>query len=141
MDLYSEDSSGGSFDVDLLDFNLAAAVDGLGEAPPAPDGFGFVVPSQGMAPIKTTDPSALVGSYCGAPPSSGYWPASATHHSSVDVRASLPLSRGPVLPQFSGPRMSVPRPLPRVEDLLARRAALDQALSAMVSLLFFVPFA
>ena len=125
MDLYSDNSS-----VDLMDgFSLAGvAVEDFGPppahpaapagamdafGPPAPADFGYVMPSRGMAPVRMPNPP-----YCGV------W-HTATQHSSVYV--SAPMSR-------TGPRMSLAGLQPsRVDDLLARRAALDQELFALVS--------
>ena len=126
MDLYYSDSS-----VDLMEgFSLAGAgvefdpppaappaapatvpagaLEDFGPPPAAPDGFGYVVPSLGMAPVRMPPPP---------PP--------------VDFSAGM----GPRM----GPRMSLAGPLPgSVEDLLARRAALDLELSALVSWHLFV---
>ena len=126
MDLYSDSS------VDLMEgFSLAGArvdyappaahaaapagaLDDFGPPPAAPEGFGFVVPSLGMAPVRMHPPP-------------------------MDYSA---LWASGMVPQFSGPRMSLAGPLPgSVEDLLARRAALDLELSALVSRHLFKAFA
>ena len=127
MDYFGFSSvSSGSYDGDPLDEDaLAAAVADLG-APPAPAGFGYVEPSQGLEPHRVTTTVS-----CGSP-----WNVSACQ--SVYVSAALPLPRGPDLLQFSGPRMSLTRPAPSsVDCLLAQRAAVDHALATLVGYCLF----
>ena len=96
----------------------APAMDDFGPPPAATAGYGYVVPSLGMAPMRMPIPPLVVHST----PYSDYWHATAQHSS---VYVSAPMSGGP-RPNFSGPRMSLASPVPgSVEDLLARRAALD----------------
>ena len=136
MDLF-DGSSNGSFNVDLLDGDpLATALGGIGAAPdpPAPPGYGYLVPSQGLTTLSSGAPTTCSSSlYL---PGGGNWPASSTH--SVYVSSALPLHRGMGVLQFSGPRMSV---APSVDSLLAQRAALDRSLAALVSFgVYFLSF-
>ena len=132
---YFEDIYDDSFQVDPLDDgSVAAAVEGL-DTPPAPTGFGYVVPSQGM------EPRSLAASYVvdssSAPPRGVQWHA-ASSYSTVYASASLPSSGASNLLQFSGPRMSLTRPQPSsLDSLLAQRAAVDQALAVLVSFPIF----
>ena len=129
MDLF-DGSSNGSFNVDLLDGDpLATALGGIGAAPdpPAPPGYGYMVPSQGLTTLSSGAPTTCSSSlYL---PGGGNWPASSTH-TAVYVSSALPLHRGLGVLQFSGPRMSV---APSVDHLLAQCAALDRSLAALVS--------
>ena len=71
---------------------LAAVVEDLatppppGTSPPAPSGYGYVVPSQGMEPHRMHAPYVLGPS---GSPSSGHWPVAASQQS-VYVSAALP---------------------------------------------------
>ena len=64
MDLF-DGSSNGSFNVDLLDGDpLATALGGIGAAPapPAPPGYGYMVPSQGLTTLSSGAPTTCSSS-------------------------------------------------------------------------------
>ena len=140
----SSDCGGTSFDVDLLnEAELDAAIDGIVGAPPAPNGFGYVLPPQDLGPPRMPAPlpGAALPVVCRAPnvpQDVRQWLLTAPQRpghsttSSVYVSAALPPSHGSGVLQFSGPRMSL-APSGRVDDLLAQRAAVDHALAALVS--------
>lgn len=149
----SSDCGGTSFDVDLLnEAELDAEIDRIVGAPPAPNGFGYVLPPQGLGPPRMPAPlpGAALPVVCRAPnvpQDVRQWLLTAPQRpghsstSSVYVSAALPLSHGSGVLQFSGPRMSLARPPPgRVDDLLAQRAAVDHALAALVSFSSFCAF-